>query len=67
MAPIKELGQGGEERKDGVYVEISMNPNHQYRLWTFVFLIYLTEQSVHHHHQNLTSLKKTLTSKLDPA
>ena len=34
---------------DGVYVEISMNPNDQYRLWTFVFLIRLTEQSVNHH------------------
>ena len=27
---------------DGVYVEISINPNDQYRLWTFVFLIRLT-------------------------
>ena len=34
---------------DDVYVEISMNPNDQYRLWTFVFLIRLTEQSVNHH------------------
>ena len=34
---------------DGVYVEISMNSNDQYRFWTFVFLIRLTEQSVNHH------------------
>ena len=48
---------------DGVYVEISMNPNDQYRLWTFVFLIRLTEQSVNHHVRefNITK-KKTLTS-----
>ena len=32
--------------RDGVYVEISMNPNDQYRFWTFVFLIRLTEQSI---------------------
>ena len=34
---------------DGLYVEISMNPNDQYRLWTFVVLIRLTEQSVNNH------------------
>ena len=34
---------------DGVYVEISMSPNNQYRLWTFVFLFRLTEQSVNDH------------------
>ena len=34
---------------DGVYAEISMSPNDQYRLWTFVFLFRLTEQSVNDH------------------
>ena len=45
---------------DGVYVEISMNPNDKYRLWTFVFLIRLTEQSINYHLRE--SLKNTLTS-----
>ena len=35
------------EPSNGVYVEISMNLNDQYRLWTF--LICITEQSVNHH------------------
>ena len=48
---------------DGVYVEISMNPNDQYRLSTFVFLIRLTEQSVNHHLRQFNiPEKKTLTS-----
>ena len=49
---------------DGVYVEISMNPNDQYRLWTFLFLIRLTEQSVNRHLRqfNIPEKKKTLTS-----
>ena len=34
---------------DGVNVEISMSPNDQYRLWTFVFLFCLTEQSLNDH------------------
>ena len=34
---------------DAVYVEISRSPNDQYRLWTFVFLFRLTEQSVNDH------------------
>ena len=46
----------------GVYVEISMNPNDQYRLWTFVFLIRLTEQSVNHHLREFNIPQKTLTS-----
>ena len=48
---------------DGVYVEISMNPNDQYTLWTFVFLIRLTEQSENHHLREFNiPKKKTLTS-----
>ena len=40
-----------------------MNPNNQYRLWTFVFLIGLTEQSVNHHLREFNiPKKKTLTS-----
>ena len=46
---------------DGVYVEISMNPNDQYRLWTFVFLIRLTEQSVNNNLREFTFLKKKKT------
>ena len=47
-----------------IYVEIFINPNDQYRLWTFAFLIRLTEQSVNHHLRqlNITEKKKTLTN-----
>ena len=51
---------------DGVYVEISMNPNDQYRLWTFVFLIRLTEQSVNHHLREFNIPQKN-TNELGPA
>ena len=51
---------------DGVYVEISMNPNDQYRLWTFVFLIRLTEQSVNHHLREFNIPQKN-TNDLGPA
>ena len=47
---------------DGVYVELSMNRNDQYRFWTFVFLIRLIEQSVNHHLREFNIPKKTLTS-----
>ena len=47
---------------DGVYVEISMNPNDQYRLWTFVFLIRQTEQSINYHLREFNISQKTLTS-----
>ena len=50
------------EHLDGVYVEMSMNPNHQYRLWTSVFLIRLTEHSVNRHLREFNTLKKTLPS-----
>ena len=43
---------------DSVYVEISMNTNDQYRLWTFVFLIRLTEQSVNNHLREFNIPKK---------
>ena len=43
---------------DGVYVEISMNLNDQYRLWTFVFLICLTVCKSPSE-ENSTTLKKT--------
>ena len=51
---------------DGVYVEISMNPNDQYRLWTFVFLIRLTEQSVNHH-LRVFNIPQKNTNELGPA
>ena len=51
---------------DGVYVEISMNPNDQYRLWTFAFLIRLTEQSVNHHLREFNIPQKN-TNELGPA
>ena len=51
---------------DGVYVEISMNPNDQYRLWTFVFLIRLTEQSVNNHLREFNIPQKN-TNELGPA
>ena len=51
---------------DGVYVEMSMNLNDQYRLWTFAFLIRLTEQSVNHHLREFNIPKKN-TNELDPA
>ena len=50
----------------GVNVEISMNPNDQYRLWTFVFLIRLTEQSVNHHLREFNIPQKN-TNELGPA
>ena len=52
---------------DGVYVEISMNPNDQYRLWTFVFLIRLTEESVNHHLREFNIPQKKNTNELGPA
>ena len=54
------------EHLDGVYVEMSMNPNHEYRLWTFVFLIRLTEQSVNYHLREFNVPQKN-TNELDPA
>ena len=51
---------------DGVYVEISMNPNDQYRLWTFVFLIRLREQSVNNHLREFNIPQKN-TNELGPA
>ena len=51
---------------DGVYVEISMNRNDQYGLWTFVFLIRLTEQSVNNHLRELKIPQKN-TNELGPA
>ena len=51
---------------DGVYVEISTNPNDQYRLWTFVFLIRLTEQSVNHH-LRVFNIPQKNTNELGPA
>ena len=51
---------------DGVHVEISMNPNDQYRLWTFVFLIRLTEQYVNHHLRAFNIPQKN-TNELGPA
>ena len=43
-----------------------MNPNDQYRLWTFVFLIRLTEQSVNHHLREFNIPQKN-TNELGPA
>ena len=54
------------EHVNGVYVEMSMNPNDQYRLWTFVFLIRLTEQSVNHHLREFNIPQKN-TNELDSA
>ena len=51
---------------DGVYVEILMNLNDQYRLWTFVFLIRLTEQSVNNHLREFNIPQKN-TNELGPA
>ena len=39
-----------------------MNPNDQYRLWIFDFLIRLTEQSVNHQLRKFNIPQKTLTS-----
>ena len=50
----------------GVYVETSVSPNDQYRLWTFVFLIRLTEQSVNHHLREFNIPQKN-TNELGPA
>ena len=43
-----------------------MNLNDQYRLWTFVFLIRLTEQSVNHHLREFNIPQKN-TNELGPA
>ena len=43
-----------------------MNPNDQYGLWTFVFLIRLTEQSVNHHLREFNIPQKN-TNELGPA
>ena len=51
---------------DGVYVEISMNPNDQYGLWTIVFLIRLTEESVNNHLREFNFPQKN-TNELGPA
>ena len=51
---------------DGVYVEISMNANDQYRLLTSVFLIRLTQQSVNHHLREFNIAQKN-TNELGPA
>ena len=50
---------------DGVYVEISMNPNDHYGPWTFVFLIRLTEQSVNNHLREFNIPQKN-TNELGP-
>ena len=53
---------------DGVYVEISMSPNDQYRLWTFVFLFRLTEQSVNDHLREFNiCIPQKNTNELGPA
>ena len=41
-----------------------MNPNDQYRLWTFVFLIRLTEQSVNHQLREFNIPQKKNTNEL---
>ena len=45
-----------------------MNPNDQYRLWTFFLLIRLTEQSVNHHLRefNIPKKKEKNTNELGP-